>query len=670
MGGEREHGLQFFVSCGAIPSIPVERIQPLTLTLTPNERSNQTTMQDSKNLILFIVLSVGVLFGWGILFPPPKPAKRPPINKTKLRPKPGQRNTTPARTRNGSKVNPSTRPSSQPSSRATTVAARNQPTLRPAPPRRREPVVPTQTASFSNKLFTVKVSNHGGGLLSMQLKKFRQGKKEKRIELNLMDNTLKSNPPLMERLLDEQLQTGGAQNKRHIIYSKISQPKPNEIALTGQVNAKNGGHVLVEKKYVFQQDSYKFHVEYRLTNRTGSTIKSTVALTLTDHEDPSKLTAGGMFSQPELLQVLCQDPKEQQPQRFDSTELAKSTNQVSQSFSKEKLGVELFRANSNYAALDRRYFLFAFLPEWGKGDQTTMCKARGNNGGWVQVELTNDGVSLAPNQSREFKVAAYFGPKYYSNLQKVGKNLQQTINFGFFAFLSRPMLWLMQFFYNSMGSWANWGLAIILLTLLVKLITWPLTHRSMASMKKMQKLKPEMDRLKEKYGDDKESFQREMMNVYVKEGINPISGCLPMLVQMPVWFALYNTLFYAVELYQAPFIPGWIDDLSSKDPLYILPISMGVAMFIQQKITPQTMDNAQAKAMLWFMPIFFTFIMLFLPAGLTLYIFVNTILGLLHHWYIHTQPDEPEDKKPKKKKKAGWMERMQKLVDEQQQSQK
>lgn len=629
-------------------------------------------MQDSKNLILFIVLSVGILFGWGILFPPPKPIKPPPKKRNLKRNQPNQRRATPAQTRKGTKANPSSRPTSAPASgptsKATTMAAR-QPTLRPAPPQRREPVIPTKTMTFSNKLYTVKVSNQGGGVVSMQLKKFTQGKKGNKKPFNLIDGLLKSHPPIIERLLDPQLKSSTSQSKGYIVYNKISQPKPEVILLQGQVKSPRGGLVQVEKRYIFRKKSYQFDVEYSLTNRTGQAIKSSMALKLTDHEDPKKLTAGGMFSQPELLQVLCHDPKEQSPQRFDSTELAKSTNQTTQSFSNEKLGIELFRANSSFAALDRRYFLFSILPNWGKGDQTVTCEARGNNGGWVQAELTNAGVNIAPNTTHKFKVGAYFGPKYYGNLQKVGKDLQQSINFGFFAFLSRPMLWLMQFFYNSMGNWGNWGLAIILLTLLVKLITWPLTHRSMESMKKMQKLKPEMDRLKEKYGDDKESFQREMMNVYVKEGINPISGCLPMLVQMPVWFALYNTLFYAVELYQAPFIRGWIDDLSSKDPFYILPVSMGIAMFFQQRLTPQTMDNAQAKAMLWFMPIFFTFIMLFLPAGLTLYIFVNTILGLLHHWYIHTRPDKPEDKKPKKKKKAGWMERMQKLVDEQQQKQ-
>ena len=153
------------------------------------------------------------------------------------------------------------------------------------------------------------------------------------------------------------------------------------------------------------------------------------------------------------------------------------------------------------------------------------------------------------------------------------------------------------------------------------------------------------------------------MNLYMKEGINPLAGCLPMLVQMPIWLALYNTLFYSVELYQAPFIPGWIMDLSSRDPFYILPVMLGASMFLQQRLTPQTgMDPMQQKIMSVMMPAMFTFFMFFLPAGLTLYIFVNTILSVLHQWHIYNTPDD-DDAKPKKKSR--WMERMKDAMEQQ-----
>lgn len=625
-------------------------------------------MEDSKNLIIFIVFSVVILIGWGVLFPPPKPVQ-PPQTTPRTSPKP----TTQPGNLSSQKTSghgPTTRQlgsTSQPTTHPTTSFASGRPTLQPAPHAPRPVEVPLKQEMFQGKHYSAKVTNRDGGIVHLELHKFLAdiSKKDKQ-KYNMVSKTLSAFPPVTERLLDENLLPRDVSQKQ-IVYDHITKPKPNTIALRAKVHSRKGGLVTLEKTYIFSPDEYQFVVEYRIVNDTSHIIKSQVALSLRDHEDPKKLTAGGMFTQPEQLQALCQDPKRSTPQRFDSKDMADSASKIREVWMGLEFGRQLFQGNSLFAAVDRRYFLMAILPVWGNADQTTSCEGRGNLAGWVETILTNAGVLVPPQGTYAFQVKSYFGPKYYQNLQQVGRGLEHSIDFGFFAFLSRPMLWLMQFFYNTFGkiNLANWGLCIILLTLLVKLLTWPLTQRSMESMKKMQKLKPEMDRLKEKYGEDKESFQREMMNLYVKEGINPISGCLPMLIQMPIWIALYNTLFYAVELYQAPFIPGWIDDLSSKDPLYILPVSLGVAMFVQQKITPQTLDNTQTKVLLWFMPIFFTAIMLFLPAGLTLYIFVNTILGLAHHWYIHSKPDEPTDTSKTTKKKPSWMERMQQHIDEQ-----
>lgn len=621
-------------------------------------------MQDSKNLVVFIVFSVVILIGWGVLFPPPKPVQPPPSKRMQRTP-----GTTKSQT--GHKATTQPGASSQPTTLTTTAPATRTRTLRPVDRQPAPVLVPMQHKIFAGKFYTVQVTNREGGIVSLALHRFlADASKKDKQKYNMISKTLAAFPPVTEQLLDEHLAPGEGQ--RQITYHKITTPKPHIVVLHANVLSRKGGRVALEKRYIFSDKDYQFRIEYQITNLTQHFVKSQVALSLRDHEDPKKLTAGGMFTQPEQLQALCHDPKRSTPQRFDSKDLADSASKIRDTWMGLEFGRQLFQGNSMFVAVDRRYFLMAILPVWGNADQTTSCEARGNLSGWVETRLSNAGVSVPPQGSYSFQIKGYFGPKYYQNLQQVGQGLENSIDFGFFAFLSRPMLWLMQFFYNTFGKigLANWGLCIILLTLLVKLLTWPLTQRSMESMKKMQKLKPEMDRLKEKYGEDKESFQKEMMNLYVKEGINPISGCLPMLIQMPIWIALYNTLFYAVELYQAPFIRGWIDDLSSKDPFYILPLSLGVAMFVQQKITPQTLDNTQTKIMLWFMPIFFTAIMLFLPAGLTLYIFVNTILGLAHHWYIHSKPDEPPSQKPTSaKKKATWMERMQQYVNDQQKGQ-
>jgi YidC/Oxa1 family membrane protein insertase len=212
------------------------------------------------------------------------------------------------------------------------------------------------------------------------------------------------------------------------------------------------------------------------------------------------------------------------------------------------------------------------------------------------------------------------------------------------------MLWLLKVFYRMFG---NWGIAIILLTVVVKLLTLYWTQKSMRSMKQMQRLKPKIDELRAKFKDDKERLNQEMMALYKIHKVNPLGGCLPMLIQMPIWFALYRTLGNAVELYRSNFA-GWITDLTAPDPYYVLPIAMGISMYAQQAITPQPMEGTQAKMMKYFMPGFFTLMMLALPSGLTLYIFVNTVLTMIHQWYMNkTEPAEPVAKSPPAKATVG-----------------
>ena len=178
----------------------------------------------------------------------------------------------------------------------------------------------------------------------------------------------------------------------------------------------------------------------------------------------------------------------------------------------------------------------------------------------------------------------------------------------------------------------NWGVAIVLLTVLVKALLYPLTVKSMRSMQEMKNLQPKVDALKARYGDDKEKMNQEVMRLYQTHKVNPLGGCLPLLLQMPVWLALYATLQTSVELYRQQFL--WLKDLTAYDPYYILPLAMGVSSFVMQKLSPQPADNAQAKMLLYFMPAFFTFIMLKLPAGLTLYILVNNLLSIAQQQWL------------------------------------
>lgn len=238
--------------------------------------------------------------------------------------------------------------------------------------------------------------------------------------------------------------------------------------------------------------------------------------------------------------------------------------------------------------------------------------------------IENAYETLIGRSQKTYSYTLYAGPKDIDDLEAVGGNLSEALDFGILSFLSIPMLHFLRISHSIIPSWA---IAIVLLTLLVKILTFPLTQKSFKQMQQMQKLKPKMDELKTKFGGDQQKLNQEMMALYKSHKVNPVGGCLPMLLQMPVWFALYQTIYSSVELYQAPLF-GWVTNLAAPDPFFILPAILGLTMFVQQRIMPTTMDSAQAKVMMWVMPIMFTVFMLFLPSGLVLYIFVNTVLSI------------------------------------------
>jgi YidC/Oxa1 family membrane protein insertase len=251
--------------------------------------------------------------------------------------------------------------------------------------------------------------------------------------------------------------------------------------------------------------------------------------------------------------------------------------------------------------------------------------------GHITTELRFAEVELAPGESHVFKVKNFLGPKRFELMQSVGNSLHESVDYGWFAPICKILL-AMLFWFQGLVN--NWGMAIILLTVVIKVVLMPLTHRSFLSAERMKALKPEIDKLNEKHKDNPQEKQQATMAMYKQHGVNPLGGCLPQLLQMPIWFALFRMLRASPELYRAPFF-GWITDLSSPDPYFVTPIVMGAMMFVQQRVTPMAGDSAQAKMMLYFMPIMFTAMMLFLPSGLTLYILVNTVLSIGHQYYIH-----------------------------------
>jgi YidC/Oxa1 family membrane protein insertase len=232
--------------------------------------------------------------------------------------------------------------------------------------------------------------------------------------------------------------------------------------------------------------------------------------------------------------------------------------------------------------------------------------------------------TLAPGAKDEFEFVAYLGPKEREALSQTGPQFQELIDLGFFSAIAKV---LVSFLLKVHSIIPNWGLAIIVLTITARILLFPLTVPSIKNMIHMRELKPEIDALNEKYKDDPQAKGLAQMELWKKHGVNPMKGCLPQLASMPVWFALYTTLQTAVELYNIPFL--WFPDLSMADPYYILPFIIGATYFVQQKLMPmQAGDPTQQKMMMYFMPGMFTVFMLFLPAGLGIYMFTNSLLGI------------------------------------------
>ncbi len=277
----------------------------------------------------------------------------------------------------------------------------------------------------------------------------------------------------------------------------------------------------------------------------------------------------------------------------------------------------------------QHYFVTAWIPD---PQGTHQIQTRKDSQGNYIIGFTGPAVTVAPGSQGEASATLYAGPKSQEKLEELSPGLRLTVDYGILWFIAQPIFWLLENIHALLG---NWGWSIIVLTILIKLAFFPLSGASYRSMARMRAVAPKMNALKEQHGDDRQKMSQAMMELYKKEKINPLGGCLPILVQMPVFLALYWVLLESVEMRQAPWM-FWITDLSIKDPLFILPIIMGITMFIQQQLNPTPPDPMQAKVMK-LLPIIFTFFFLWFPAGLVLYWVVNNVLSIAQQWYITRQ---------------------------------
>ena len=279
-----------------------------------------------------------------------------------------------------------------------------------------------------------------------------------------------------------------------------------------------------------------------------------------------------------------------------------------------------------WVAMIQHYFAGAWIPS--QEEYSNFYTGALDNGRY-RIGVSSTERKIAAGNTDTFISKIYIGPKIQDRLANVAPNLELTVDFGILTILAEPVFWLMDNIHDYIG---NWGWSIILVTLIIKLIFYKLSQSAYRSMANMRKFQPKIVQIRERYGNDKQRMSQAMMDLYKKEKINPLGGCLPMLVQIPVFIALYWVLLESVELRQAPFIL-WIEDLSVRDPYYVLPLIMGASMFVQQKLNPAPMDPMQQK-ILMFLPILFTAFFMVFPAGLVLYWVANNLLSIAQQWYI------------------------------------
>ena len=392
----------------------------------------------------------------------------------------------------------------------------------------------------------------------------------------------------------------------------------------------------VEIERVFKPGAapYTFEVTLRLRNSSARAVPYEVGALLRGAQKDSEASTGllALFAPPvHLFEGVCQTAESLERQTLDVV----ASNVASDDASDKPT----FSNGVRWAGVDNRYFLTAFVPD-AQGIERCEYAVGGAAARVTPDQMTSEfrylstrvalpGGEVAAGQTVERTFTLYGGPKKLDALESMTPSLDAAVDFGWLSTLALPMLKVMQWFY---GLLPNWGVAIILLTVLVKLLTLPLTVSQNRSMAGMKALAPKVEEIKKRYPSEPMRANQEVMELYKANGVNPLSGCLPMLLMMPVYFALYKTIYSAVELYHAE-LGGWITDLSAADPYFVLPLVLGAAMFVQTRMTPSGGDPVQQKIMQTFMPVLFTAMMLFLPSGLVVYILANTLLGILQQHY-------------------------------------
>lgn len=375
----------------------------------------------------------------------------------------------------------------------------------------------------------------------------------------------------------------------------------------------------VQKRFIFARDNYLILVQYIINNhgeKTWTGYLDTQLLRNSPTEDKSSIFHIGSYT----------------GASYSNPEQSKYQKVTFANMKKNNLRVDV---KSGWIAMQQHYFLTAWIPE---SNSNNLFYTRSSDSNYT-IGAVSAPIGVEPKQSKTIATRLYIGPEITSNLQKIAPGLDLTIDYGWLWFLSSLLFSIMKAIYLVIG---NWGWSIVLVTILIKIAFYHLSAKSYKSMAGMRKLQPKLQALRERYGEDKAKISQATMELYRQEKINPLGGCLPIIIQIPVFIALYWVLLESVELRQAPFV-FWIKDLAIADPYHILPIIMGGTMFIQQKLNPAPPDPMQAKFMM-LLPILFTALFWSFPAGLILYWIVNNTLSILQQWYITRKYSENKTK--------------------------
>ncbi len=458
------------------------------------------------------------------------------------------------------------------------------------------------SAKIRTDLYVADISSQGGDITRLELIGYPETENKSK-NFTLFDSGEKHIYLAQSGLIGEGLPNHKSDWKLVGGGEQVMKDGEQQLEVRLEASAANGAKL--SKTYVFHRGSYQIdvrhegalagaHAYYQIT-RDGKPAEG--------HPGSSMMMGVSTFTGPAVF------TEAEKYQKIQFEDILKNKAKFAQ------------KADNGWLALVQHYFVTAWLPPAGVVREFYMRK--------VGEDLYSAGVILPVSADGKSSVSLYAGPQEQNKLEKIAPGLDLVVDYGWLTVIAAPLFWVLGAIHKLVG---NWGWAIIGLTVLLKLMFFPLSAASYKSMAKMRLLTPKLAKLKEAYGDDKQRLNQEMMALYKKEKVNPLGGCLPVLVQIPVFISLYWVLLGTVEMRNAPWL-GWITDLSVKDPFYVLPLIMGATMFIQTKLNPTPPDPIQAKVML-FMPIMFTGMFLFFPAGLVLYWTVNNLLSIAQQWQI------------------------------------